>query len=56
MENQVLEMLIQINERMEQGFAMVNEKFDKIDERLNQIEFHLGGIEEKITHFPSLQK
>ncbi|MBU0941630.1 MAG: hypothetical protein KKD36_09385 [Bacteroidetes bacterium] len=48
MENQVLEMLKQMNERMEQGFSEVNEKLDGIDGRLNQVELRLGEIDEKL--------
>lgn len=48
MENQVLEMLKHMNERMEQGFSKVNEKLDGIDGRLNQVELRLGEIDEKL--------
>ena len=47
-ENQVMEMLKQLTERMEQGFSWVNERLDGIDERLNQVELRLGGIDEKL--------
>jgi chromosome segregation ATPase len=47
-ENQVMEMLKQMNERMEQGFSKVNEKLDGIDGRLNQVELRLGEIDEKL--------
>ena len=55
MENQVLEMLKhmndrmeQMNERMDQGFSKVNQRLDGIAERLNQVELRLGGIDEKL--------
>jgi len=48
MENQILEMLKQMNDRIEQGFSSVNERFDGIDERLNQVEVRLGKIDEKL--------
>ena len=47
-ENQVMEMLKQMNERMEQGFSEVNEKLDGIDGRLIQVELRLGEIDEKL--------